>query len=128
MGNGGPCMAIRRSSVKSRSPTDPPAEGAGRKFKAHTYLAPATAEQLRRQLDYIACKGWRPAIQFKRANGAHAGDWRTWKVPLRTDRSPDLVLLEARSCGEKHPGHYVRLVAYDNRNRPVGAVMLIRRP
>jgi ribulose-bisphosphate carboxylase small chain len=43
------------------------------------------------------------------------------------ERSVERILSEAQACHAAHPGHHVRLVAYDNARQTQGAAMVIYR-
>lgn len=98
-----------------------------RKFETFSYLPEMTAEQIRKQVEYIVGKGWNPAIEHTEPENAFDHYWYMWKLPLFGETDVDAILAEAENCHKAHPDHHVRLVGYDNYRQTQGTSMVIFR-
>ncbi|MEZ8142477.1 ribulose 1,5-bisphosphate carboxylase small subunit [Enterovibrio norvegicus FF-33] len=98
-----------------------------RKFETFSYLPRMTAEQIRRQVQYIVSKGWNPAIEHSEPEEASGAYWYMWKLPMFGETDVDTILNEAQLCHNLNPDHHVRLVGYDNLAQSQGASMVIYR-
>jgi len=98
-----------------------------RKFETFSYLPAMSAEEIRKQVEYIVGNGWNPAIEH--TEPAHAFDyyWYMWKLPMFGETDVDRILAEAAACHKAHPDNHVRLVGYDNFRQSKGAEMVIYR-
>lgn len=98
-----------------------------RKFETFSYLPRMTAEQIRRQVEYIVSKGWNPAIEHSEPEEAGGAYWYMWKLPMFGETNVDQILNEAQLCHNQNPNNHVRLVGYDNFKQSQGASMVIYR-
>jgi ribulose-bisphosphate carboxylase small chain len=95
------------------------------KYGTFSYLPPMTAEQVRRQVDYILARGWTPAIEHTEAARTPGSYWSMWKLPMFGERSAERVLAEAEACRKANPGHVVRLIGYDNLRQTLGTAFRV---
>ena len=100
---------------------------ASRKFETFSYLPPMTAEQIKKQVEFLVKKGWNPAIE--NTEPAHLQDsyWYMWKLPMFGETDVTKVLAEAEACHKANPDNHVRLIGYNNFNQSQGASMVIFR-
>ncbi|HSH06189.1 MAG TPA: ribulose bisphosphate carboxylase small subunit [Burkholderiales bacterium] len=103
------------------------ADPASRKYGTFSYLPPMTAEQLRKQVEYIVAKGWNPAIEHTEPQNARSNYWYMWKLPLFGETDVDRIIAECEACHKANPGNHVRLIGYDNATQSQGASMVIYR-
>jgi ribulose-bisphosphate carboxylase small chain len=92
-----------------------------------SYLPEMTPQQVRKQAEYAVARGWNAAIEHVEPERATGSYWTMWKLPMFGERSVERILSEAQACHAAHPGHHVRLVAYDNARQTQGAAMVIYR-
>lgn len=92
-----------------------------------SYLPPLSPEQVRRQAEYIAARGWNAAIEHAAPAQASGTYWSMWKLPMFGERDVARILAEAEACRRAHPAHHVRLVGYDNARQTLGAAFVIYR-
>ena len=100
---------------------------ASRKFETFSYLPEMTAEQTRKQVEYIVSKGWNPAVEHTEPENAISSFWYMWKLPLFGETDVDVILGEVEACHSAHPQNHVRLVGFDNYAQSKGAEMVIYR-
>ena len=98
-----------------------------RKFETFSYLPSMTAEQTRKQVEYIVSKGWNPAIEHTEPDNATSSYWYMWKLPLFGETDVDRILEEAELCHNANPNNHVRLIGYDNYKQSQGAAMVVYR-
>ena len=55
---------------------------ASRKFETFSYLPAMSAEQIRKQVEYILARGWNPAIEHTEPEHAVGSYWYMWKLPM----------------------------------------------
>ena len=48
-----------------------------------------------------------------------------WKLPLFGERNVDPIVREITTCREANPGHFVRIVGYDNARQTQGARIVV---
>jgi ribulose-bisphosphate carboxylase small chain len=100
---------------------------ASRKMETFSYLPPLTAEELRRQLEYIVAQGWNPAIEHTEPQNASGNYWYMWKLPLFGQRKIDAIMSELNACRNAYPGHHIKLIGYDHRRQTQGMAMVVHR-
>ncbi|WP_404379569.1 ribulose bisphosphate carboxylase small subunit [Caenispirillum salinarum] len=100
---------------------------ASRKLGTFSYLPPMTAEQIRKQIEYIVSKGWNPAIEHTEPKYATGNYWYMWKLPMFGETDVNGILAEIEACKAANPGNHVRLIGYDNIRQSQGANMLVHR-
>jgi len=98
-----------------------------RKLGTFSYLPPMTADQIRKQIEYIVSKGWNPAIEHTEPQHASSNYWYMWKLPMFGEGDVERILAEIEECKAANPGHHVRLIGYDNIKQSQGANMLVHR-
>ena len=103
--------------------TDP----ASRKFETFSYLPEMTAEQIRRQVEYIVSRGWNPGIEHTEPENASGNYWYMWKLPMFGVADVDTIINETVACHNAHPNNHVRLLGFDNYAQCAGASMVIYR-
>jgi ribulose-bisphosphate carboxylase small chain len=100
---------------------------ASRKMETFSYLPPLTAEELRRQLEFIVSKGWNPAIEHTEPQNASGNYWYMWKLPLFGETDVDVILKEVTLCKTANPNNHVRVVGYDNYKQSQGTAFIVHR-
>jgi len=76
-----------------------------RKLGTFSYLPEMDAARVRKQIEYIIEQDWNPVIEH-----------------VETDRATDT---EITACRKEFPGHYVRIVGYDNGRQTQGARIVV---
>lgn len=97
------------------------------KFETFSYLPPMTAEQTRRQIEYIVAQGWNPAVEHVEPARSFNHYWFMWKLPFFGEQNVDAILNEIEACRREHPGHHVRLIGYDNYTQSQGTAFVVVR-
>ncbi len=98
-----------------------------RKFETFSYLPQLTADELRKQLDYIVAKGWNPAIEHTEPDNASGNYWYMWKLPMFGETDVDNILTEVDLCRKANPKNHVRVVGYDNYKQSQGTAFIVHR-
>jgi ribulose-bisphosphate carboxylase small chain len=98
-----------------------------RRYETFSYLPKMTAEQIRRQVEYIVSKGWNPAIEHSEPENSAGHYWYMWKLPMFGETDVGKILAEAEACHAANPRNHVRLIGYDNDAQSQGAAMVIFR-
>ena len=98
-----------------------------RKFETFSYLPAMTAEQTRKQIEYIVSKGWNPGIEHTEPENARSNYWYMWKLPMFGETNVDAILAEIEKCHKAHPENHIRLLGFDNFAQSAGAAMVIYR-
>jgi ribulose-bisphosphate carboxylase small chain len=81
-----------------------------------SFLPDLTDEQLAAQIRYALHHGWAMSVEYTDDPHPRNSYWEMWGPPM-FDLAPEedpVVLREVRACREAHPGHYVKLNAYDS--------------
>lgn len=93
-----------------------------------SFLPDFTDEQIEAQIRYALDHGWAMAVEYTDDPHPRNSYWEMWGPPM-FDLGQDeagRVLGEVRGCREAHPGHYVKLIAYDaSRGRQTTALSFI---
>jgi ribulose-bisphosphate carboxylase small chain len=97
------------------------------KLETFSYLPPMTAPEIRRQVAYIVARGWNPGIEHSDPARTRSAYWQLWKLPMFGETNVDRILAEVGACREANPGHYVRLLGFDNVRQTQGTAMVICR-
>ena len=98
------------------------------KLGTFSYLPEMTPQQLRKQVEYALARGWNAAIEHAEPERAAGSSyWTMWKLPMFGETNVERILAQAEACRAVHPGHHVRLVAYDNARQTQGTAMVIYR-
>ncbi len=100
---------------------------ASRKFGTFSYLPPMSAQDLRRQVDYLLAQGWAPAIEHTEPQHTRGSYWYMWKLPMFGETSAENVLAEAEACRKANPDNHVRLVGYDKLRQTQGTSIVLFR-
>lgn len=100
---------------------------ASRKFETFSYLPAMTTQQVRQQVAYIVARGWNPGIEHTEPEQMSGSYWYMWKLPLFGETDVDRILAEVEACRKANPGHYVRLLGFDNLRQTQGTAMVICR-
>jgi ribulose-bisphosphate carboxylase small chain len=83
------------------------------------------ASRVRKQIEYIIRQGWNPVIEHIETDRVTDHYWYMWKLPLFGERQVDPIIREITSCREANPGHFVRVVGYDNARQTQGARIVV---
>ena len=55
---------------------------ASRKFETFSYLPAMTADNIKKQVEYLVNKGWNPAIEHTEPEYLMDSYWYMWKLPM----------------------------------------------
>ena len=100
---------------------------ASRKLGTFSYLPDMTADQIRKQVEWIVKHGWNPAIEHTEPKFATSNYWYMWKLPMFGETDVDAIMAELEACRVANPGNHVRLLGYDNFKQSQGANMVVHR-
>jgi len=98
-----------------------------RKFETFSYLPEMSADQTRKQIEYIVSKGWNPGIEHTEPENAVSNYWYMWKLPMFGETNVDAILAEVEACAKAHPENHIRLLGFDNYAQCAGASMVVKR-
>ena len=98
-----------------------------RRFETFSYLPAMNAEQIRKQVQFLADRGWTPALEHTEPSNASLDYWYMWKLPMFGEADVDRILDEAEACHRAYPDHHVRLIGYDRNQQSLGASLVIYR-
>lgn len=98
-----------------------------RKLGTFSYLPPMSADELRKQIEYIVSQGWNPAIEHTEPENAVSNYWYMWKLPMFGETDVERILAEIEACKKANPNNHVRLIGYDNYRQSQGANMVVHR-
>jgi len=96
-----------------------------RKLGTFSYLPEMDAARGRKQVEYIIEQGWNPVIEHVETDRATEHYWYMWKLPFFGERNVDAIFTEITACRKEFPGHYVRIVGYDNGRQTQGARIVV---
>lgn len=85
-----------------------------RRYETLSYLPPLTDVQIEKQVQYILSQGYIPAVEFNEVSEPTELYWTLWKLPLFGAKTSREVLGEVQACRSQYPGHYIRVVGFDN--------------
>jgi len=102
-------------------------EPASRKMETFSYLPEMSADQIRKQVEWIVKNGWNPGIEHAEPEHAHGYYWYMWKLPMFGETDVDAILEELDACHQANPDNHVRLLGYDNFTQSQGANMVVYR-
>ena len=78
-----------------------------------SFLPDFTDEQVRAQVAYCLHQGWALNVEYTDDPHPRNSYWEMWGLPLFEQRDPAQFLREVDACKKAHPGHYVKINAYD---------------
>ena len=102
-------------------------DAGSRKFETFSYLPAMTAEETRKQIEFIVGKGWNPSVEHTEPENASGSFWYMWKLPMFGETDVDAILAELEACHKAHPNNHVRLLGLDNFAQCAGTSMTIYR-
>ena len=78
-----------------------------------SYLPDLTDEEIAAQVKYALDRGW--PVSVEHTDDPHPRNiyWQMWGLPMFDLDEPDGALVHIDECRTSHPGHYVRVTAYD---------------
>lgn len=100
---------------------------ASRKMGTFSYLPEMTADQIRKQVEWIVKNGWNPAVEHTEPQFAMSNYWYMWKLPMFGETDVDVILGEIEACHAANPDNHVRLLGYNNFTQSQGANMVVKR-
>ena len=79
-----------------------------------SFLPDLTAVQITAQVVYCIDKGW--AVSIEHTDDPHPRNtyWDMWELPMFDLTSPRPLIEALQACRAEHPGHYVRISAFDS--------------
>jgi ribulose-bisphosphate carboxylase small chain len=98
-----------------------------RKMETFSYLPQLTADELRKQLQYIVDSGWNPAIEHSEPENSGSNYWYMWKLPMFGETDIDAILAEVDLCHKSNPKNHVRVIGYDNIKQSQGTAFIVYR-
>ena len=81
---------------------------------AFSFLPDLTDAEIRAQVDYALSRGW--ACSVEHTDDAHPLNtyWDMWGLPMFDLKDGAAVLFEVNACRKAHPGHYIKVNAFDS--------------
>jgi ribulose-bisphosphate carboxylase small chain len=97
-----------------------------------SFLPDLTDEQIEAQLAYALERGWALSVEYTDDPHPRNVYWELWGLP-QFDVAPaeaEAVMREIRACRACHPGHFVKVVAYDARHtrQTTALSFIVQRP
>jgi len=80
-----------------------------------SFLPDLTDAEIEAQAQYAVSQGWSIAIEFTDNPHPRNVYWEMWDLPMFDIADGSAAMAEVAACRAAHPGHYVRLSAYDAR-------------
>lgn len=78
-----------------------------------SYLPDLTDTQIAAQCRYCLTQGWAIALEYTDDPHPRNTYWSMWGQPMFDLQDPAGVLQELHACRAAHPGHYIRINAFD---------------
>eukprot|EP00898_Chlorokybus_atmophyticus_P007578 jgi/Chlat1/7821/Chrsp66S07265 len=97
-------------------------------FTPQHFTPPTTVETILRCVQACIDQGLVFMVEHHRTMGATDHFWTLWRLPLYSAHTADAVMVEANSCAEQYPDHFVRLTAYDIGRQAQQVSYLIHKP
>ncbi len=95
-------------------------------LETFSFLPPLTADEVRRQIEYVRSQDWLPIIEYSADPSESLWSW--WTLPM-LDAATDDVMSELDACADTHPDAYVRVIGFDPRDRRTArAAFVVHRP
>lgn len=79
-----------------------------------SFLPDLSEDQIRTQIDYALGQRWALSVEFTDDPHPRNVFWDMWGMPLFDLHHSAGVLDEIRACRRAHPGHYVKVNAFDS--------------
>ena len=81
---------------------------------AFSFLPDLTDAEIRAQVDYALSRGW--ACSVEHTDDPHPRNvyWDMWGLPMFDLKDGAAVLFEVNACRKAHPGHYIKVNAFDS--------------
>ena len=80
-----------------------------------SFLPDLTDAEIEAQVQYAVGQDWSIAIEFTDNPHPRNVYWEMWDLPMFDIADGSAAMAEVAACRAAHPGHYVRLSAYDAR-------------
>jgi ribulose-bisphosphate carboxylase small chain len=95
-----------------------------------SYLPDFTDEEITAQLQYAVDNDWPLSVEYTDDPHPRNTYWEMWALPMFDLHDAAGVLLEISACRTAHPGHYVRVNAYDARpgRQTLALSFVVQRP
>lgn len=78
-----------------------------------SFLPDLSDRQIAAQVDHCLREGWAVALEFTDDPHPRNTYWSMWGLPMFDLADPAGVLQELAACRAAHPGHYIRINAFD---------------
>ena len=78
-----------------------------------SYLPDLTDEEIAAQVTYALDRGWPVSVEHTDDPHPRNVYWQMWGLPMFDLDKADGALAQINECRTTHPGHYVRVTAYD---------------
>jgi len=79
-----------------------------------SFLPDLTDEQITAQVEYCLRNEWAVGIEYTDDPHPRNTYWEMWGNPMFDLRDAAGVMMELRACRKVHPGHYIRINAFDS--------------
>ena len=97
-----------------------------------SFLPDLTDEQIEAQIHYALDRGWAISVEYTDDPHPRNSYWEMWSLPLYdlTPEQADVAMREVKACRERHPRHYVKVIAYDARytRQTTALAFIVNRP
>ena len=97
---------------------------------AFSYLPPLTDEEIAAQVRYALHRGWPVSVEYTDDPHPRNVYWEMFGLPMFDLAEPDGILAQINECRQAFPGHYIRVLAYDESLSRQSTAMsfLVQRP
>ncbi len=100
-------------------------DSASRNFGTFSYLPEMDAARVRKQIEYIVRQKWNSVVEHVEPERVTDHYWYMWKLPMFGELDVDSILAEIAACRTANPGHFVRIVGFDNQRETQGARIVV---
>ena len=81
---------------------------------AFSFLPDLTDAEIRAQVDYALSRGWACSVEHTDDPHPRNTYWDMWGLPMFDLKDGAAVLFEVNACRKAHPGHYIKVNAFDS--------------
>lgn len=83
------------------------------RYGTYSYLPDLTDDEIAAQVKYALDRDWPVSIEYTDDPHPRNIYWEMWALPMFDLVEPDGVIAQITECRATHPGHYIRVLAYD---------------
>lgn len=95
-----------------------------------SFLPDLTDQEIEQQLRHCLDQGWPINVEYTDDPHPRNAYWEMWNMPMFEIRDAAAVMQEIKACRDEHPGHYIKVNAYniDRGRETVALSFLVNRP